>query len=33
MNKYEVADPKSYPERLGYAESALRLFGMEPSNK
>jgi murein DD-endopeptidase MepM/ murein hydrolase activator NlpD len=33
MNKYEIADPKSYPERLGYAESAMRLFGMEPGNK
>lgn len=33
MNKYEVADPVSYPKRLGYAESALRLFGTETARK
>ena len=33
MDDYEVASPQSYPERLGYAESAMRLFGMEPGNK
>jgi hypothetical protein len=33
MNKYEVADPVSYPKRLGYAESALRLFGTETERK
>jgi len=33
MNKYEVASPKSYPERLGYAESAMRLFGSTTDKK
>jgi len=33
MNKYEVADPVSYPKRLGYAESAMRLFGTETERK
>jgi LysM repeat protein len=33
MNKYEVASPKSYPERLGFAESAMRLFGSETDKK
>ena len=33
MNKYEVARPISYPERLGYAESAMRLFGSETDKK
>jgi LysM repeat protein len=33
MNKYEVANPISYPKRLGYAESAMRLFGIEPERK
>jgi LysM repeat protein len=33
MNKYEVAKPISYPRRLGYAESALRLFGTEQPSK
>lgn len=33
MNKYEVAKPISYPERLGYAESAMRLFGSATDKK
>jgi len=33
MNKYEVASPKSYPERLGFAESAMRLFGSGTDKK
>jgi LysM repeat protein len=33
MDDYEVASPKSYPERLGFAESALRLFGSETDKK
>jgi LysM repeat protein len=33
MNKYEVANPKSYPERLGFAESAMSLFGSETDKK
>ena len=33
MNKYEVAKPISYPERLGYAESAMRLFGSDTDKK
>ena len=33
MNKYEVASPKSYPERLGFAESAMRLFGSTTDKK
>jgi len=33
MNKYEIADPISYPERLGYAESAMRLFGSDTDKK
>jgi hypothetical protein len=33
MNKYEVANPVSYPKRLGYAESAMRLFGTETERK
>lgn len=33
MDDYEVANPVSYPRRLGFAESALRLFGTEQSDK
>jgi LysM repeat protein len=33
MNKYEVAKPISYPERLGYAESAMRLFSSATDKK
>jgi len=33
MNKYEVAKPISYPERLGYAESAMRLFSSGTDKK
>ena len=33
MNKYEVAKPISYPERLGYAESAMRLFSSTTDKK
>jgi hypothetical protein len=33
MNKYEVASPRSYPERLGFAESAIRLFGSATDKK
>jgi LysM repeat protein len=33
MDDYEVANPISYPKRLGYAESAMRLFGTETERK
>jgi spore coat assembly protein SafA len=33
MDDYEVADSASYPRRLGFAESALRLFGTEQTDK
>ena len=33
QDDYEVADPTHYPKRLGYAESAMRLFGTETERK
>jgi len=33
MNDYEVASPESYPERLGFAKSAINLFGSETDKK